>query len=403
MKKVFKKLPIFFILIFLTILLLYVSDIDNLPDSVIIFEGEALKLNTIFGVNIETEETSNPNIERINNNETITVAAEVQDEEEIDCTGTINLSVKVFGTKVKEISVNVIEDVEVVPIGDLIGVKLYTNGVLVVGMSEISGIDSNKYKPYEGSGIEEGDVIVEINKKEITGTYDLTRQINKSEGTDMAVTYIRDGKILNTTMKAVKTDEDTYKIGLWVRDAAAGVGTATFYEPESGTFASLGHGIVDADTDELIEIASGEVVTANILSIVKGKDGEPGKIQGSIDGQPTIGTIYKNTPYGIYGHLNNISALFIDRNNLMDVALRNEIQVGDASIISTLENGETKEYDVKIEKIYLNNNIDNKSMVIRVTDDELLNITGGIVQGMSGSPIIQNGKLVRCFDSCNCK
>ncbi len=403
MKKVFKKISIFFILIILSILLIYVSDIDNLPDSIIIFEGETLKLNTIFGVNIETEETSNPNIEKIDNYETITVSAEAQNTQELDCTGTINLSVKVLGKKVKEISVNVIEDVEVVPIGDLIGVKLYTNGVLVVGMSEISGTDSNKYKPYEGSGIEEGDVIVEINENEITGTYELTKQINKSQGSDMAVTYIRDGKILNTTMKAIKANDNTYKIGLWVRDAAAGVGTATFYEPKSKKFASLGHGIVDADTEELIDIASGEVVTADILSIIKGEDGEPGKIQGSIEGQPTIGTIYKNTPYGIYGHLNNISALFIDKNNLMEVALRNEIQVGDATILSTLENGKTKEYDVRIEKIYLNNNIDNKSMVIRVTDEELLNLTGGIVQGMSGSPIIQNGKLVRGFNSCNCE
>ncbi len=393
--KNFKRMCIFCLLAILLISLIYISDITNLPDSIIIFEGETLSLNTIFGVNIETKSTTNPNIEKIENHKTLTVAAEVKDFEEIDCTGTINLDVTLLGTKVKEISVNVIENTEVVPIGNLIGVKLYTNGVLVVGMSEIFGIDNHSYKPYEGSGIEEGDVIVKIDEQEITCTSELTNKINSSRGEDMTVTFVRDGNFLETSMRAIETDDNTYKVGLWVRDTAAGVGTATFYDPERKGFASLGHGIIDPDTEELIDIASGEIVTANILSVIKGENGNPGKIQGSIDGEPTIGRIYKNTPYGIYGYLNNPSLLLIDTNRLYPVALRNEIKVGKASIISTLENGQTKEYDIDIEKIYLDNNIDNKSMIIRITDQELLEKTGGIVQGMSGSPIIQNGKLIR--------
>ena len=143
-------------------------------------------------------------------------------------------------------------------------------------------------------------------------------------------------------MSAIRTDDNTYKLGLWVRDAAAGVGTVSFYEPKSKKFAALGHGIIDVDTEKLIEIASGDVVTANIISIVKGENGNPGKIQGSIEGEPTIGTIYKNTPYGIYGYLNNTGALFIDKNNLKPIALRNEIEIGDAKLISTLENRKNK-------------------------------------------------------------
>lgn len=127
------------------------------------------------------------------------------------------------------------------PIGGLIGVKLYTNGVLVVGMSEISGMDNNNYKPYENSGIEEGDVIVEINQKEITCTSELTEEINNSQGNNIEIKYIREGEILSSNIKPVKTTDSTYKIGLWVRDTAAGVGTATFYEPKTGTFAALGH------------------------------------------------------------------------------------------------------------------------------------------------------------------
>lgn len=239
MKKTIKNTGVAIMVLSLLIALIYISNITNLPSNVILFEGETLKLNTIFGVNIETEFTSNPNIERIENNETLTVAADAEDIEDLDCTGTINLSVKLLGAKVKEINVNVIENVEVIPIGGVIGVKLYTNGVLVVGMSEIDGTDNSKYKPYEGSGIKEGDIIVKVNKQEITCTNELTRAINNSKGNDMEVTYIRDGETLNATIKAVEAEDNTYKVGLWVRDAAAGVGTATFYEPKTKQFAAL--------------------------------------------------------------------------------------------------------------------------------------------------------------------
>ena len=186
-----KKIGTFFILNILLISLVYICNIDNLPSNVVLFEGEKLSLNTIYGVNIETLFSSNPNIERIENNETVTVSTNIENIEELDCTGTINLSVKLLGIKVKEINVDVIENTEVVPMGSLIGVKLYTNGVLVVGMSEISGSDNTKYKPYEDSGIEEGDIIVEIDENEITSTNELLSQINTSEGKDMHVKYIR--------------------------------------------------------------------------------------------------------------------------------------------------------------------------------------------------------------------
>lgn len=202
MKKTMKKFSIILILLFLLISLIYVCNISNLPNDIILFEGETLRLKTIFGVDIETESTSNPNIERLENNETITVAATAEDEEDIKCTGTINLSVKLLGTKVKEINVNVIENTKVVPIGGLIGVKLYTNGVLVVGMSEISDVDNNRHKPYEGSGIEEGDVIVKVDEEEITCTSELTKMINQSNGNDMEIKYVRDRRIINIYNKS---------------------------------------------------------------------------------------------------------------------------------------------------------------------------------------------------------
>ncbi len=253
MKKIIKNTGITITLLLLLILLIYISDIANLPDNIVLFQGEALNLNTILGMNIKTTFSSNPNIENLENNKTITVSANAVDG---DYTGTLNLEVCVLGFKVKTINVDVIENLDVVPLGNLIGVKLYTHGVLVVGMSEITGNDMEKYKPYEGSGIVEGDIIIEVDKKTVTCTSDLTNCINASKGKDMSITYIRDGEVANTNLKAVKSSDNTYKIGLWVRDTAAGVGTTTFYDPESKKFASLGHGIVDSDTESLVEIES---------------------------------------------------------------------------------------------------------------------------------------------------
>lgn len=173
-----------------------------------------------------------------------------------------------------------------------------------------------------------------------------------------------------------------------------GVGTVTFYDPSTKSFGALGHGITDIDTEELINIESGEFVTTKVLNITKGESGNPGKIQGTIDNQKNIGSIFKNTKFGIYGKVDNISALYIDSSKEMEVALREEIKEGKATILCSLDGNIPKEYEIQIEKIYKENNYDNKSMKIKVTDEELLSKTGGIIQGMSGSPIIQNGKFI---------
>ena len=173
-----------------------------------------------------------------------------------------------------------------------------------------------------------------------------------------------------------------------------GVGTVTFYDPKTKAFGALGHGITDIDTEKLINIESGEFVSTRILNIVKGENGVPGKIQGSIENGNNIGTISKNTKFGIYGQVNNLSSLNIDPSKEMEVALREEIKTGKATILCSLDNINVESYDIEIEKLYPNNNYDNKSMQIKVTDSKLIEKTGGIIQGMSGSPIIQNGKFV---------
>ena len=370
----------------LFISLIYITNIASIPKNIIIFQGERLNLNTLVGIDVK------PELKNVENLKTVQASSNLEFDEEY--TGKINLSVNLFGINIKDITVNVLETTEVVPLGELVGLKLYTNGVLVVGMSEISGIDKNTYKPYENTGILEGDMIVEINEKSITNTTELIECVNNSKGKEISVKYVRDGETIETNIKPVETDKDDYKLGLWVRDAAAGVGTISFYEPETGLFASLGHGIIDVDTSKLLDISTGEFVTTNIVSITKGEKGNPGKIQGSVENQKTIGEVYKNTEFGVFGKVSNTSVLNEDLTKTIKVASRNEIKKGKATIRCTLENNKKKEYEVEIQKIYANNNSDNKSMLVKITDEELLEKTGGIIQGMSGSPIIQNGKLI---------
>ena len=180
----------------------------------------------------------------------------------------------------------------------------------------------------------------------------------------------------------------------------AGIGTATYYEPASGKIATLGHGILDRDTDKLITIESGELTTSTITKIKKGEKGNPGEIRGVINEEKAIGMIYQNTKFGIYGKLQEINTLGINEENSLEVALKEEIETGKASILLSLEDGIRREYEIEIKKIYRNNTEDNKSMLIEITDEELIEKTGGIVQGMSGAPIIQNGKFIRSNNTC---
>jgi len=285
-----------------------------------------------------------------------------------------------------------ISDIQVIPVGEIVGIKLYTSGILVVGTSSIQGIDGNIYKPYENTEIREGDLIIAINGNIVNNTNELINSINLCNGKTIDLTYRREDEEKQCQITPVIDKNQEYKIGLWVRDSAGGVGTVTFYNEQMQTFAALGHAITDIDTGDILQTSSGEIDNVNIVSIIKGEYEEPGKIQGSIKNNSEIGNIYKNTEYGIYGIIKNTTNLKIDYSKKMNVALRQEISLGEASILSDID-GELKEYKIEIEKTFLNNNYDNKSMLIKVKDENLLNKAGGIIQGMSGSPIIQNGKF----------
>jgi len=359
-------------------ILAYVTNIIFIPSSLILFENEDFNIKSIWGMKLE---------------ETVEVGANVSKDTVNNLqTKTYNLSL--FGFDLKTIKTNIIPTTKVIPVGNLIGLKLYTEGVLVVGMSEIKGEDNKIYKPYEEAGIEQGDSIIKINNVEVNTTEELISCVSKCTGKAIDVTYVKDGKVLETTITPVKSSENTYKLGLWVRDAEAGIGTVTFYDSSSKCFAALGHGIQDIDTGELVEISSGEFVTAQILDIEKGERESPGKIEGTIEKGTKIGDIYSNTDFGVYGTTTNASGLDLSNMKEIEVASRSEIKIGKATVVCTLEDGKREEYEVEIQKIYINNNENNKSMVVKVTDERLLEKTGGIIQGMSGSPVIQNGKLI---------
>lgn len=375
MKKTFKIL----LIVCLFFLYAYVYNIAAIPQNIILSEGEKINFKLALGLGLQNSDdyeatwvSSNLNKSKVGNNK---------------------VELKLFNSiAVKDINVSVIPTTTVIPVGKAIGMKLYTKGVLVVGMSEIENEEKIKEKPYENSGIEEGDSIIAINNEEINTTDELIQQVNNSNGESLKIKYVKDDKILETSIMPVKTKED-YKIGLWVRDAAAGIGTLTFYEPSTNMFMSLGHGIIDIDTEEIVDISRGELVTANILSIIKGEKNKPGEIKGSITKGVAIGDIYKNTKMGVYGNVKNRQ--YIDTNyNEMEVAERSEIKTGKATILCQLDSGTPQEYQIEIERIYSNNNTDNKSMLIKITDEELLDKTGGIIQGMSGAPIMQNGKFI---------
>lgn len=255
-----------FLILILLIILAYVTNITAIPDSIVLFQGENLELGTIFGVYIN---------EVGNNYETVQASSIIENSNKVEKK---NMTISLFNLiDIKDIEVNNIAKTTVIPLGNSVGLKLYTNGVLVVGMTEIEG-----EKPYENSGIEEGDMIVEINEEEITCTSELVNSVNNSNGETLNVKYLRDGEEYVATMAPIKTKDNEYKLGLWVRDGAAGIGTISYYEPQSGNYAALGHGIIDIDTQELINISSGELVTSKISSIVKGEEGIPGEIKGSI-------------------------------------------------------------------------------------------------------------------------
>ncbi|MDM8125321.1 SpoIVB peptidase [Mediterraneibacter glycyrrhizinilyticus] len=273
-----------------------------------------------------------------------------------------------------------------------VGIYMETDGVLVLNTEEIEGIDGKDYEP-AADVVESGDYITAVNHHEISGKADLLSAVGQIDGGDVVLTLRRGEDMLDRTISPVECETGEYKLGIWVRDNVQGLGTITFLTEQS-RFGALGHGISDTDTNMLMTIDNGRVYRTSIQDITKGYSGSPGTMEGIIvyNKYNILGTIDKNTEAGIYGSIDKIDDLF-DEQIPIETASKEEIEIGDAKIRCYIDN-EIKEYDIRVTDIDMTSSEINKGLVIQVTDPELLEKTGGIIQGMSGSPIIQNGKLI---------
>ncbi|MBR3836784.1 MAG: SpoIVB peptidase [Clostridia bacterium] len=271
--------------------------------------------------------------------------------------------------------------------GELFGVRMHTRGLLVSTVAQVE-TEAGTLSPGEKAGIRKGDVILEADGVKLQGAMDLVKIVSRSGGSPVKLLVERDGKTENRLLRpALSSDGGGYKAGLWVRDGAAGIGTVTFRLPENGTFAGLGHAVCDGESGKAFPLGSGAVCRTAIEGITKGENGSPGELRGRLTGEDT-GTVLANTPCGIYGR-----EALPENPNTVEIAHRGEVKTGKATLLCTLNDKGKQEYEIEIEEIF-GKDRDTKNFVIRVTDPALLTQTGGIVQGMSGSPILQSGKLI---------
>ena len=305
-------------------------------------------------------------------------------------------TISLFGLlPLREVDIKVSDDLRLYPGGQAVGVALHTKGVLVVGTSDLTGANS----PARLAGIKPGDVIMKADGRTIESTDDLTEIVSAYGATPLPLTIQRGENTLSLTLHAKRDGQSgEYRIGAWVRDSTAGVGTMSFYgEVENGQgirYGALGHAITDADTQQVLHVGAGEIMLADVVDVRKGQSGYPGELKGSFLREARVlGGITRNNIYGIYGGLTTLPEHPIYPDGL-PIGRRDAVHEGPATILCTVDAQGMKEYDVQITQVTRQSAPAQRSMVLKITDEELLEKTGGIVQGMSGSPIIQDGRLI---------
>lgn len=280
----------------------------------------------------------------------------------------------------------------VIPLGRAVGIKMFSDGVLVVGLSEIATADGAQ-APARACGLREGDIITHINSEEVDTIEEIQEILQSSGDEKLSIQAMRGDKKVQMTARAAQcTADGSYKLGAWIRDSMAGIGTMTFYDPNTGLFGALGHGISDVDTAMLMPLQSGSIMYAEVTDVEKGAAGAPGELHGAFKADSDLGELYSNTKSGVFGELADTS--LAGDIKPVEIASRSEVQVGKATILSNIAGNKVAEYEVEITRLYPENPNDTRNLMLKVTDQRLLIATGGIVQGMSGSPILQNGKLV---------
>lgn len=373
MRSLLKFLSLIFAIFSIFVFLMIFTGEKIIPDTVTTVEDGGYKAPEIFGIKLysaESLEEAGAISEK---------AGEKQTEAQINLLSII---------PVKTATVTNSKRQYVIPGGEIFGIKLYSDGVIIVDTDTISTENGEK-NPAQIAGLQIGDIILEYNGVKIESTVQFSKLLQDSKGKSAKIKLKRKGKITEidfTTLKEKGTGK--YRAGLWVRDSTAGIGTVTFYNPQNNSFGGLGHPICDVDTGDIIPMKKGEMAEAYVNGFYKSSDGNVGELCGVLTGK-TSGTLCINCETGIFGYTEKVK-----KSELVPVAVRQEVKSGTAQIICTVDNGEPQYYDIKIVKIFSNSSAVNKDMIIEVTDKNLIEKTGGILQGMSGSPIIQNGMLV---------
>ena len=306
-----------FLIIMFTILFIYTTNVDKIPSNIILFQNQDYEISYMKGINIEGDSISvADNLFRN--------LAKVKS----DYIGEDKLTLSVFGGVIKkDININVLPNTEVILGGDTVGIRLYSEGVLVIGTMPVQGQDGEYYEPYKNTKIEKGDIIKKVNDVEVETIEELVSEVNKATEDKVTIEYEKGENTIKEEIIAIKAlDDNTKKLGLWVKDGVMGVGTLTFYNPENGTYAALGHGISEQEIKELIKVDTGAINLASILSIKKGEKDLPGEIRGLLNDEMKLGTINKNETSGIYGDINYLKNYFRGRESIA-VASRNEIKL----------------------------------------------------------------------------
>ncbi len=374
MKKIVKTAAVLLNIALITILGIIVYYNKVLPNNYCVAPGSELKLSEI----IETVSCTGAG----------TAGKRAAEEKSTEVR---QAELKLLGIiPIKTVNIREADEPILIPCGNPFGIKLLTDGVIVV---EVSGFETEGgfKSPAAEAGIKTGDIIKTINGKKISSNDDIEKLVSGGGGKELTIKLVREDKNLLLNAKPELCSSDgSYRVGLWVRDSSAGIGTVTFYNPKTGVFAGLGHPVCDVDTGNILPLSKGEVAEVTVNGIKKGTAGAPGELLGSFSSASAIGSLELNCEDGLFG----VISPFTPCNEAVPLGMRQEIEVGEAYIYTTVDGSKPQKYKIVIEKIDLHDTKGSKNMIVRVTDKELLDKTGGIVQGMSGSPIIQNGKLV---------
>jgi stage IV sporulation protein B len=364
-----------------------IKDYIRIPKQLVMFEGETLRFTSALPVQASVK-SNQPSVKVTEQSQSLSIQAKESGEDD--------MILQMAGLPIKQVNVKVLSNYKVVPGGQSIGVKLNTLGVLVVGHHLVE-TEQGKKSPGEIAGIQVGDMITKINGKKIENMSDVSPFIQESgkTGKPLNLEISRDNRTFETQLIPLKDKHDhAYRIGLYIRDSAAGIGTMTFYDPISKKYGALGHVISDMDTKKPIVVEDGQIMKSMVTSIEKGSTGNPGeKLARFSSDKEVIGNITNNSPFGIFGTLSKpIQNGVLDK--AIPIALSHQVKEGKAKILTVVEDDKVEEFDIEIVSTVPQKFPATKGIVIKVTDPRLLKKTGGIVQGMSGSPIIQDGKLI---------